>query len=200
MRSAGQFGVKRPIALATSCRLTLVRLQAGSTGPAGSLRIVGCAVPYGKLSCDLGGFREVYEPACFSESLADDLRVLFNHNVNYLVGRKSAGTAIFYDTIDGLQVEAEPPETSWANDLIVSMDRADIDQMSAAFYITKSRTEYQGSEKIRVVEKGRLLEASVTSFAAYDATSAAVKKDQSQQLAAGANYLNPRTEKGAPIQ
>jgi HK97 family phage prohead protease len=198
-RSAGQFGVRKPIALVTACQLAMVRLEVGASNTAGQLRIVALAVPYGKLSSDFDGAMEVFENGCFAESLAvDDLRVLFNHNPDYVLGRTQCRTAIFYEDFDGLHFEAEPPETNWAGDLLISMDRGDINQADALFYVLKSRLEYSGSQKIRVIEKAKLIEASVTSFSQFDAPSAKIVNQN--QLAAGAQYLSPRTGKGAPVQ
>ncbi len=146
-------------------------------------RVITCLVaPYNQLSNDLGGYKEVYEPGCFAECLKqDDPRALFNHNPDYVLGRKSAGTARFVEKPDGLYFEADAPDTQWANDLLVSMRRGDITQGSAAFFILKPRWEYRGSQKIRVIEQAKLVESSVASFAAYESTSASVQEAAVQQ-------------------
>lgn len=154
-----------------------------------SARTVTCLVaPYNQLSQDLGGFKEIYEPGCFSECLKqDDPRALFNHNPDYVLGRKSAGTARFLEKADGLYFEADAPDTQWANDLLVSMRRGDITQGSAAFFILKPRWEYRGSQKIRVIEQAKLVESSIASFAAYESTTASVGPDvaaEQEQMAA----------------
>lgn len=138
-------------------------------------RIKGCLAPYGVLSSDLGGFKEVYSAGCFTDSVAsrDDVKVLFNHDPNCVLGRRSAGTARIYEQEDGLYLEAIPPNTSWADDLIVSMERGDIDQMSAAFFILSHRWEVRGGWKVRVIEKAKLVEGSIQTFAAYESTTAA---------------------------
>lgn len=146
------------------------------SGKPGEQSIHCCVAPYNKLSCDLGGYRELYQPGCFRESLEanDDARVLFNHNPDYVLGRRSAGTATFFETASGLNFEANAPETQWATDLLTSMRRGDITQGSAAFFIQKFRWENNGGQKIRVIEKAKLVEASVASFAAYEASQASV--------------------------
>jgi phage head maturation protease len=57
------------------------------------------------------------------------------------------------------------PGTSWAKDLLTSMDRGDIDGAGAAFFISQHHWEQQGPDRVRVVEKARLLFISVDAFA-----------------------------------
>lgn len=166
-----------------------VRVLGTSAAPAaGSRKISGLVVPYGSLSQDFGGFKEVYERGCFAESLSGnhDLRGAFNHNSDYILGRKSASTARFTEQSDGVHFECDAPETSWADDLLVSMRRGDITQSSAAFYILSHRWEVRSGDRVRVIEKALLREASVVSFAMYEATTATVPQAnefEHQQLA-----------------
>ena len=140
-----------------------------------SRRISMLVVPYdGSLSTNLGGFREVYERGCFAQGLDNDPRALFNHDEACVLGRKSAGTARFWEDAAGVHVEADAPETQWADDLIVSMRRGDITNSSAAFWILQQRWESRNGERVRVVEKAMLRDASVLAFAAYETTRATV--------------------------
>jgi HK97 family phage prohead protease len=132
-------------------------------------------VPYGQISNDFGGFREMYAPGCFRGSLNKNLAMLFNHNPALVLGRTASGTAAFHDAPDGLWSACVPPDTQWAKDLVVSMQRGDIAEMSAAFYVTKSHWENRNGQKINVIDEGDLLECSVVTFAAYgDSTTAEV--------------------------
>lgn len=184
----GHVSALKPVQLTTVCRLTLRALSGVGGGKGDALKIVGCPVPYERLSCDLGGFREVYQRGCFAASLSSDLRVLFNHDTSRVMGRTTAGTALFYEQSDGLYCECEPPDNASGNDLVVSVDRGDITGMSANFVIRQQRWEYRSGERIRVVERGDLVEASIVPWPAYEATYAAVSKPKDQSLAAGSFY------------
>jgi HK97 family phage prohead protease len=131
-------------------------------------QVSGVLAPYNAASSDLGGFQEVYQPGCFNKWLAqDDPRVLFNHNIDCVLGRKSAGTARFWEEPDGLHFEADLPDTQAARDLRVSLARRDIKESSAAFYILDHAWENRSGVRTRVVKEARLVEGSPHSFAAY---------------------------------
>ncbi|HCN9169717.1 TPA: HK97 family phage prohead protease, partial [Escherichia coli] len=39
-----------------------------------------------------GSFREIIRPGAFDDVLGDDVRALFNHDPNFILGRSAAGT------------------------------------------------------------------------------------------------------------
>ncbi len=143
-------------------------------------------VPYGQLSADLGGFKELYQRGCFEEGLGNDPRAVFNHDSACILGRKSANTATFWEDAAGVHVDCEAPETNWADDLLVSMRRGDITQASAAFFILGYHWEVRSGERVRVVEKALMREAGPQSFPAYESTQAVV---QPESLAAQGHEL-----------
>ena len=57
------------------------------------LKFSGYAARFDSLSENLGGFREKIRIGAFSNAVkTDDVRCLFNHNSNYVLGRSSAKT------------------------------------------------------------------------------------------------------------
>lgn len=166
----GQPGVILAVRSFAGCRATVPAADAATR------RITMLAVPYdGELSSNVGGFREVYQRGAFAEGLGTDLYALFDHTARFVLGRKSASTARFWEDAEGVHVECDPPDAGWANDLLVSMRRGDITHASAAFWILKSHMETRGGERVRVVEKALLQEASVRPLAAYETTQASVQ-------------------------
>jgi HK97 family phage prohead protease len=152
--------------------------EARSCTPSDGRKISILAVPYNDL-CTIGGIHERYEKNCFSNGLNGDPRVLFDHQEQYVLGRKSAGTARFYEDSDGVHAEADAPDTQWATDMLTSMRRGDITGASASFWILQSRWEMRGTDRVRVIEKALMREASVHAFPAYEQSSATVSTQTS---------------------
>ena len=158
-----------------------------SGGGAGSRKIELLLAPYDS-TANLGSFDERYRPGCFDQGgLSGDLRVLANHAESqaYVLGRVSSGTARFWSDAKGVHAEADAPETTWAEDLLVSMRRGDIKDASAAFYILKQSFETGADgRKIRWIERAILVDGSVESFGAYPgALSSAPQSQHQDQIA-----------------
>jgi HK97 family phage prohead protease len=149
------------------------------TFPAGELRFVsdsdrprieGRAIVYDALSEDLGGFREKFAPG--SVRLDDDLLALFDHDTSMVLGRASAGTLEASDGPDGVDMTAYPPDTTWARDMRVSMERGDIRHMSFRFIPIEDDWQVVGDIVVRTVTEAEVIELSVVSMPAYPQTSA----------------------------
>jgi HK97 family phage prohead protease len=124
---------------------------------------------------DIGGwFREKIKPGAFAKTIKEaDVRALMNHNENYVLGRNKAGTLKLREDSKGLAVEIDPAPTTWANDLMTSMRRGDVNQMSFGFTVNKSEVDYDKDE--RVLTDLTLFDVSVVTFPAYPTTSAQVR-------------------------
>src|SRR4030066_926570 len=74
---------------------------------------------------DLGYFYEKIRAGAFKKTITDgaDVRALFNHDTAYVVGRVSNKTLSLREDAHGLYVEAIPPDTTWARDLVSSIKR-----------------------------------------------------------------------------
>ena len=54
--------------------------------------IEGYAAVFDTFSRDLGGFKEIIRRGAFDNVLNDDVRALFNHDANFVLGRTTSGT------------------------------------------------------------------------------------------------------------
>lgn len=156
-------------------QLTGITVRAASEGTAPL--ISGHAAVFNQLSEDLGGFREQIAPGAFKRTLRNaDVRALFNHDSNYVLGRSKAGTLTLAEDLEGLAIQVQPPETTWAGDLMTSMERGDLDQMSFGFRTIKDKWESgEGGLQLRTLLEVELVDVSVVTFPAYPQTDAAVR-------------------------
>lgn len=147
--------------------LTEIRMVDEDTTP----KITGYAAVFNELSKDLGGFREKIAPGAFSKTLQTaDVRALWNHDPNFVLGRNKSGTLSLREDERGLRIEITPPDTQWAKDLITSMKRGDIDQMSFGFRTVADEWETQGKENIRTLKEVELFDVSIVTYPAYPQT------------------------------
>lgn len=141
-------------------------------------KLVGHAALFNKIT-DLGWFREKIEPGAFAETIKnDDIRALWNHDKNFVLGRTSAETLSLKEEKKGLAVEIDPPPTTWANDLMVSIERGDVSQMSFAFQVTKEEWNYADKKNetdLRTLKKVKLFDVSPVTFPAYPDTDVALR-------------------------
>lgn len=137
--------------------------------------LVGYAAVFNQLSDDLYGFRERIVPGAFNASTNSDIRALFNHDPNIILGRTTSGTLKVMEDSHGLKVEIMPPDTQVARDLITSMRRGDIDQMSFGFRTRNDLWEDDGGEAIRTLLEVDLFDVSPVTFPAYPQTDIAVR-------------------------
>lgn len=124
---------------------------------------------------DIGGwFRESIRPGAFVKTIKEnDIRALFNHDEDFVLGRNKAKTLTLREDTKGLSVEINPPGTGWANDLLISMRRGDVNQMSFGFTVNKAEMDYDKDE--RVLTDVTLFDVSVVTYPAYPTTSAQVR-------------------------
>ena len=142
-------------------------------------KMYGHAAMFDSLSEDLGGFRERIAPGAFSKSLESaDIRALFNHDSNIVLGRNKSGTLRLKEDKTGLAIEIDPPDTQAARDLIVSMERGDISQMSFGFRTIGDKWAKVDGEWTRTLLEVDLFDVSPVTYPAYAATDIAVRSMQ----------------------
>lgn len=142
---------------------------------AGALRFTGRAIVYDSLSEDMGGWRERIVPGAATRTLGQspDVRFLINHDANLLLARTAAGTATLAEDDQGVMVEADMADVSYARDLAVSLERGDIDQMSFGFWVTADGWAGNTHEVFGIDLDGG--DVSVVTYPAFAATSAELR-------------------------
>ena len=155
-----------------------VRVEAREDGK--GKRIIGHAAVFNLLSDDLGGFREQIMPGAFKEAISkDDVRALFNHSEDHVLGRNKSNTLTLAEDDRGLRSVIDLPDTQLARDLAILMERGDISQMSFAFQIRREDQDWtkEGeSPWIRTIKRiEKLWDVSVVTFPAYPQTDAGVR-------------------------
>jgi HK97 family phage prohead protease len=138
--------------------------------------LVGYASVFDRETVIGGFFREKIAPGAFAAAVKeDDVRALFNHDPNYVLGRTTAGTLDLSEDDTGLRYEVAPPDTQWARDLMVTVSRGDVNQSSFGFTVV--REEWQEAENraalpLRTILEARLFDVSPVTYPAYEETTA----------------------------
>ena len=128
---------------------------------------------------DLGFFREQIAPGAFTDAIQkDDVRALIDHDSRLVLGRNRAGTLRLAEDQTGLAVEIDAPDTSYANDLLTSMKRGDITQMSFGFRALVEKWDETQDPPLRTLEKVELFDVSPVTFPAYADTQISVRAFQ----------------------
>ncbi len=125
----------------------------------------------------LGGwFVEVIRQGAFDDVLkaAPDVRCLFNHDPNQVLGRTKAGTLALRADARGLHMECQVPTTRTADDVYAMVTRGDVSQQSFAFVVGEDRWTFSNDrskptlrEILRVAE---LYDVGPVTFPAYPDT------------------------------
>lgn len=165
-----------------------VELRMDGEGEEAKRKVRGYAAVFGAESENLGGenYRmfEKIEAGAFDDVLNGDVRALFNHDANLILARSKNGTGTLSLGVDerGLWYEFEAPDTQAGRDLMVSLQRGDVDQSSFAF--TVSRDGQKWEEETRdgittarrtITKVSRLYDVSPVTYPAYPDASAALR-------------------------
>jgi len=140
--------------------------------------IAGHAARYDSLSEDLGGFVEIIRPGAFASVLRQDVRCLFNHNADLLLGRTRSRTLTLSDDGHGLAFEVQTPETTVGQDLRILMSRGDVTGCSFSFDIGDDRWSMQSGVLLReIFSFARLYDVGPVVFPAYPETDVGLRTE-----------------------
>ncbi len=141
------------------------------------LKIIGYAARFNELSEEMWGMREKIAPGAFTEAIGkSDVRALWNHDPNYVLGRTKNGTLQIREDEQGLFYEVTPPDAQWARDLVESIKRGDVDQSSFAFTVEAQEWDERSDPITRTIVKVReLFDVSPVTYPAYPTATSGVR-------------------------
>ena len=129
------------------------------------------------------GMTESIEKGAFTDSLADDVRCLTDHDTRLVLGRTSAGTFEILETDRGLwgRVLINPKDQDAVNTK-ARVARRDVTQASIGFDILDQETKIREDGSIHwIIKKVKLYECSVCTFPAYAETNIQARKSEAEE-------------------
>lgn len=136
----------------------------------------GTAVVFSSVT-DLGWFSEEIAPGAFDEVMDDDVRGLFNHDPNFILGRNKSGTMQL--TVDNARasyrIKYNPNDPDHVR-VMEKIKRGDVSQSSFAFSVKDDSWELKDGKDHRIVKKiQRWYDVSPVTYPAYTNTSVAAR-------------------------
>lgn len=147
----------------------------------------GYALKWGARSQNLGGFRERVADKATSETIErDDIRALFNHDPNLILGRNRSNTLRLSEDTTGLHYEVDMPNTTYARDLAEAMERGDVSQSSFGFRVSTDGDNWSEDDDgfpLRTLQRIALFDVSPVTYPAYSDSTSGVGSRALQLLA-----------------
>ena len=151
--------------------------------------IAGYPVVWGARSCDLGGFREQFQPGAFSDALASgaDVRLLYSHDPAMVLARTSNGTLELVEDDIGLRmwarVDMRDPHVQM---VAAKLANGTVDQCSFGFIVSDTGEDWamEGNTPLRTVTRvDSLIEATICAMPAYESTRVGILERGQRALA-----------------
>ena len=175
----------------TRCYSGEVRAEQQGEQP---MRIIGYGSVFNSRSEPLWGFREIIKPGAFDDVLGDDIRGLFNHDPNFILGRSTSGTLNVSVDDKGLRYDIAAPDTQTIRDLVLApMMRGDINQSSFAFRVSHDGESWYPDDEgivIREINRfSRLFDVSPVTYPAYQEADSGIRSMKAWQEARDSGAL-----------
>lgn len=152
-------------------RASLLRVEVRSEVALKGNKLGGYAAVYDQ-TADLGwmGKERIARGSLDDAMKTSDTRSLYNHDANFLLGRVAAGTLRLASDEHGLEYEVDLPDTTYARDLRVLVDRGDI--TGASFAWTPDQAAYDPKSDTTTHTRAKsLVDVSPVTYPAYTGTS-----------------------------
>lgn len=126
---------------------------------------------------DLGWFTEEIAPGAFDEVMDDDVRGLFNHDPDVILGRSKSGTLELSvdDKGANYKIRYNPADPDHVR-VMEKIKRGDVSQSSFAFGIKDDKWELRDGKDHRIINKfSRWYDVSPVTYPAYADTTVAAR-------------------------
>ena len=131
------------------------------------------------------GATESIAPGAFEDSVSDDVRALYNHNTDIVLGRTSAGTMEIKQDSHGLwgRIRVNRNDSDAMN-AYARIARGDITGCSFGFDIAAQETDYRddGTVHWTITKVAPLYEISPCTFPAYQETVVSARKKELENI------------------
>ncbi|HCQ48825.1 HK97 family phage prohead protease [Achromobacter sp. AGC39] len=159
-------------------------LRTSGEGETERPQIAGYAAVFNTRSALLfGTFVEEIAPGAFDDVMGDDVRALFNHDPNFVLGRTRSNTLRLEIDSRGLAYTIDPPETQTVRDLVLTpLKRGDVTGSSFGFRVAPDGDEWrrEGEIIVRTIHKlAELRDVSPVTYPAYGDSHAAQRSLES---------------------
>lgn len=133
---------------------------------------------------DLFFCTESIAPGAFKDCIerGDDVRALIDHDPSLIIARTPKTLQLSEDE-KGLRVVINPANTSVGRDIVESIRRGDITQMSFGFYIEAESVQWAGEGREKphfTIERVRLFDVSPVTFPAYEETEIGLARSEAR--------------------
>lgn len=130
------------------------------------------------------GMTESVAPGAFTNTIADDIRALVNHDTTLVLGRTSVKTLELAQDERGLwgKITINPNDRDAMN-LYERVKRGDVSQCSFGFDIVDEESEYREDGSIHwTIKEVKLYEVSCVTFPAYSETSISARAKERDDI------------------
>ena len=123
-------------------------------------------------------------PGAFKKTIREaDVRALWNHDQNVVLGRNKAGTLELSEDDKGLLVKITPPDSEWGRPVLEAVRRGDVSGMSIAFEVVQEewtrpdRKKDPEAKSQRTIKEVKLYDVSPVTFPAYPQTDISARSE-----------------------
>lgn len=155
-------------------------MEARAVEDAEFIRIGGYGAVFNR-KYDVYGIKEQVSPGAFVKTLegSPDIRGMFNHDPNFLLGRTKSGTMTVEEDRRGLRYEINADKQDpQAQSVSRKIARGDVDGSSMAFFVHKEEweTDKNGKPSLRTITEIELIETGPVTMPASPSTTAKIQR------------------------